>query len=100
MKPEVRPPGGAASHHAHAADHPHEHAQGNVQGHPQSPEHSHRHAHGHGSHAHAPKAPPATAVIEPRPSLLMSSASWRLAGAVGLIALLWVAVAWALSGTP
>ena len=33
-------------------------------------------------------------------SLLMSSAASRVLGAVALVALLWVAVAWALSGTP
>ncbi len=96
MKPDVQPPGGSASTHAHTADLPHEHAHGHSQPH----EHAHPHAHGHGAHGHAPKPPSATATSEPRSSLLMSSAPWRLAGAVTLIALLWAAVAWALSGTP
>ena len=96
MKPDVRPLGGAASHHAHTDDHPHVHAHGHSHPH----EHSHPHAHDHGEHSHAPKAPPAVAAGEPRSSLLMSSAPWRLAGAVVLTMLLWAAVAWALSGTP
>jgi len=33
-------------------------------------------------------------------SLLMRGAASRALGAVGMVALLWMAVAWALSGTP
>ncbi len=67
-------------------------------------DHGHGHAHGGHSHAHgatrhhhaaAPAQPPAATT-----SLLMHSALARLAGAVALIALLWAAVAWSLSGTP
>lgn len=58
--------------------------------------HTHAHAHGsgHGDHHHPP-APAAT----PRarlPSLLMAGVGTRLLGVAGLLALLWLAVAWAL----
>lgn len=76
----------------------HQHAHG----HAHDDEHAHRDAAGpdHGTHTHAAKAPLAAPATEPRTSLLMSSASLRLAGAIALSALLWAAVAWALSGTP
>lgn len=87
--------------HAHAqgsrAQEPHAHA---PHGHAPHGHGTHAHTHEpghHGNHTHAP--PPAQA-DEPRSSLLMRSAPWRLAGAVALIAVLWAAVAWALSGTP
>lgn len=71
-----------------AHDHRHEHA------------HGHAHDHAHGSvHRHG-AAPPLARPSEPHSSLLMRSAALRLAGAVALSALLWAAVAWALSGTP
>jgi hypothetical protein len=81
---------GASGSHAHSS-----HAHGPQAHTPHA--HSHEPGHHHGTHTHA--AAPAQAG-EPRPSLLMSSAPWRLAGAVALIAVLWAAVAWALSGTP
>lgn len=75
--------------------------------------HSHDHHHGHGDdahthgphggaahhdHAHAPAAP-GDAPQAPTRSLLMASSTQRVLGALGLIALLWMAVGWAvLSG--
>jgi hypothetical protein len=73
---------------------PHTHDHG-----PADHEHGHGHAHGaahpHHHPAAAPAQPPAATT-----SLLMRSALARLAGAAALIALLWTAVAWSLSGTP
>ena len=63
-------------------------------------EHSHGHAHDHGTHAHATRPSASLPPNAQRVSLLMSAAPWRLAGAVALSAVLWAAVAWALSGTP
>lgn len=63
-------------------------------------EHSHGHAHDHGTHAHAARPSASIPTNAQRASLLMSAAPWRLAGAVALSAVLWAAVAWALSGTP
>ena len=78
------------AHHSHDPHKPHDsHGHG----------HGHAHAHEHGSapHHHPRPAPqPATTVA----SLLMSSAWWRLVGAAALTACLWLAVAWALAGTP
>ena len=78
------------AHHSHDAHKPHDsHGHG----------HGHDHAHDHGSapHHHPRPAPqPATTVA----SLLMSSAWLRLVGAAALTACLWLAVAWALAGTP
>lgn len=37
---------------------------------------------------------------QPRGSLLLASAGVRISGALGLIALLWVTVAWALGAGP
>ncbi len=76
----------------------HEHAHGHAHDHG----HAHRHeaGHDHGTHAYAAPPPQASAIGKPRTSLLMSAAPLRLAGAVALSALLWAAVAWALSGTP
>ena len=78
------------AHHSHDAHKPHDsHGHG----------HGHAHAHEHGSapHHHPRPAPqPATTVA----SLLMSSAWLRLVGAAALTACLWLAVAWALAGTP
>lgn len=83
------------------------------QAHAHAPGHAHAHSHVHASgHAHAHPAghdadpaqgsalllPPKASA--PVASLLMSSALRRLAGALGLTALLWAAVAWALAGTP
>ena len=78
---------------AHAATHEHAH------GHAHDHGHAHRHEAGHDHSTHKHAAPPLQA-SEPRTSLLMSAAPLRLAGAVALSALLWAAVAWALSGTP
>lgn len=84
------PAHGPAGGHAHV--HAHDHAAG----------HDHHHGHGHdaAAHAHAPSLLLPTPAPAPVASLLMSSALLRLAGAVGLSALLWATVAWALSGTP
>jgi hypothetical protein len=57
--------------------------------------HDHGHAHGHG-HAHAHAAAPAER--EPvLPSVLMSGAAIRVAAVLTALALLWGAVAWALT---
>jgi|GEM_PF-2491036 len=80
------------AHHPHDAHKPHD-SHGHGHG------HGHDHAHDHGSapHHHPRPAPqPATTVA----SLLMSSAWLRLVGAAALTACLWLAVAWALAGTP
>jgi hypothetical protein len=69
-------------HHGHTHGHTHGHAHGDHAG--------PHHTAGHG-HAHAPP-------VSTR-SLLMASSAQRVLGALGLIALLWMAVAWAvLSG--
>ena len=84
------------SDHAH---HPHETHEAHDPQHSHGHDHAHAHAHDHGSapHHHPRPAPqPATTVA----SLLMSSAWLRLVGAAALTACLWLAVAWALAGTP
>lgn len=64
-------------------------------------QHVHGHGHGHGhdhhhGHGHAHPAPSAEreAVL---PSVLMSGAATRVAGVLAALALLWGAVAWALT---
>ena len=52
--------------------------------------HGHNHAHGHG-HRH-----PTAAAVALGPSPLARGLGFRLGWAVGLSALLWLAVAWAL----
>ena len=47
----------------------------------------------------APADPVPPAGKAPEHSLLMSSALHRMAGALGLVLLLWLAVGWALAGT-
>ncbi len=80
------------SDHAHHSHEPHDPQQS----------HGHGHDHAHGSAPHHHPRPPvkparsATTVA----SLLMSSAWLRLVGAAALTACLWLAVAWALTGTP
>lgn len=69
--------------HAHDHVHGHEHQHG----------HHHGHGHGHG-HAHAPAPAEREAVL---PSVLMSGAATRVAAVVAALALLWGAVAWALT---
>ena len=80
----------------------HDHAHDHTHGHAHDHGHAHRHAagHDHGTHTHAEQPPLSSPTSEPRSSLLMSAAPLRLVGAVALSALLWAAVAWALSGTP
>lgn len=73
-----------------------EHSQQHDHG-PAGHSHSHGEAHHHHHHTPAPAARPPAATTT---SLLMHSALARLAGAAALIALLWAAVAWSLSGTP
>lgn len=83
------------SDHAHRPNEPHDPHHSHGHGH----DHAHAHDHDHGSapHHHPRPAPqPATTVA----SLLMSSAWLRLVGAAALTACLWLAVAWALAGTP
>ena len=92
MKSDSLPRSGAESRQVGAGEPAHDHAHG----------HSHTHEHDHGTHTqtHAAQPPAGIPASDPRSSLLMSSAPLRLVGAVMLIALLWAAVAWALSGTP
>ncbi len=69
----------------------HDHAQGHVHGHAAAQAHDHgqaQHDHAHGAPQDPPPALPA--------SLLMAGAGSRLLGTLGLRALLWLAVAWAL----
>ena len=75
-----------------SSEHSHQHDHG-----PAGHSHSHGEAHHHHHHTPAPVARPPAATTT---SLLMHSALARLAGASALIALLWAAVAWSLSGTP
>ena len=54
----------------------------------------HGHGHGHGQgHVHTSPPAPHRSLL---PSLLMAGVGMRLAGVLGLLALLWTAVAWAL----
>ena len=78
----------------------HDHAHDHTHGHAHDHGHAHRHAADHGTHTHAAQPPLASPISESRSSLLMSAAPLRLAGGLALSALLWAAVAWALSGTP
>jgi hypothetical protein len=66
--------------HAHGDGHAHE-------------AHGHDHGHTHDDHAHG--APMETSPPLPA-SLLMAGAGSRLLGTLGLLVLLWLAVAWAL----
>ena len=71
--------------HGHGHDHDHDHA------------HGHHHDHHHG-HAHRPAT--AAAPIERDPvgaSVLMSGAATRVLAVLGALAVLWAAVAWALT---
>jgi ABC-type Zn2+ transport system substrate-binding protein/surface adhesin len=81
---------GHAPVHDHAHHHEHDHAAGHA--------HPHTAGHVHAAHAHAPSLLLRTHAPARVTSLLMSSALLRLAGAVGLSALLWTAVVWALAG--
>ena len=55
----------------------------------------HSHSHHHPPHGHAPRAHAPRALV-PTASLLRLSAAWRLAGAAGLVMVLWALVGWAL----
>ena len=81
-------PGGQAHKPAHGHAHAHGH------------EHHHSTDHDHSTHAYGPAPLLPKPVSAPGASLLMTSALLRFAGAIGLNAMLWAAVAWALSGTP
>ncbi|MDH4390687.1 MAG: hypothetical protein QE285_04595 [Aquabacterium sp.] len=70
----------------------HNDAQGHRHTHGHHHGHDHGHHHGHGSDA----PPPQPGGLPNPPSLLMAGATTRLAGVVGLLLLLWAAVAWAL----
>ena len=83
---------------AQTPDTTHEHAHGHAHDHGHA--HGHAAGHNHSTHTHAAPPPLASPARASRRSLLMSAAPLRLAGAVALSALLWAAVAWALSGTP
>ena len=67
------------------------HGNGDAHGHG----HLHEPAHDHGHHDHAHGAAQDTAPALPA-SLLMAGAGSRLLGTLGLLALLWLAVVWAL----
>ncbi len=58
--------------------------------------HDHAH-HGHHTHAHAHDATPALPPAAGGPSVLMLGAGARIGAALAAIALLWAAVAWALT---
>lgn len=75
-------------------------ASGHAHGHGHGPAHHHGPGHDHAAHAPGPSLRLPTPAPAPVASLLMSSALLRLAGAIGIGALLWTAVVWALSGTP
>lgn len=57
--------------------------------------HSHPHAHGSGHSPQHPMAEQALPGTKVTAGLLMTSSTKRVLGALGLIALLWLAVAWA-----
>lgn len=61
--------------------------------------HDHGHAHGHSQgHAHTPRPAPAVAERDAvAASVLMSGAATRIAVVLGALAVLWAAVAWALT---
>lgn len=60
-------------------------------------DHHHAHDHGHG-HAHHPHPVlPAAERDAVAPTVLMSGAASRIAAVLGALALLWAAVAWALT---
>lgn len=56
--------------------------------------HSHGHDHDHDHHRHPDSPAPREAVL---PSVLMSGAATRIAAVLAALALLWGAVAWALT---
>ncbi len=59
--------------------------------------HAHGHSHGH-AHSHRPAPAPAAAQREAvPPTVLMSGAVTRIAVVLGALAVLWAAVAWALT---
>jgi ABC-type Zn2+ transport system substrate-binding protein/surface adhesin len=95
VKPDREAP--RAAHeigHGHGHGHGHQHVKDE---HGREHEHAgsvHRHEHAAHHQHEKPESP------VPRTSLLMSSAVHRMAGATVLTAMLWVAVAWALSGSP
>lgn len=62
-------------------------------------DHAHHghHTHGHHAHAHDHHAAPAPQPALGGPSVLMLGAGARIGAAVAAIALLWAAVAWALT---
>ncbi len=60
-------------------------------------DHGHSHSHSHG-HAHPPHPAPAVAERDAvGSSVLMSGAATRIAAVLGALAVLWAAVAWALT---
>lgn len=68
------------------------HGDGHGHGHPHDHGHDDGHDHGHAHHDHAAGAPQDALPA----SLLMAGAGSRLLGTLGVLALLWLAVAWAL----
>lgn len=62
-------------------------------------DHAHHghHTHGHHTHAHDHHAAPAPQPLLGRASVLMLGAGARIGAALAAIALLWAAVAWALT---
>jgi hypothetical protein len=75
------------------------HDHGPAHGHTHQHDHTHGHHHGHG-HGDPHDQARGTTAAEPAAtlpfSLLMAGAGHRLLGVAGLLALLWLAVAWAL----
>lgn len=81
---------GHLGHHGHGDHQDHDHTRAHA--------HAHTHAHAHAPHAARPSAVDRAPQRETA-SLLMQSASVRVALAGGLVALLWAAVGWSLSGS-
>jgi hypothetical protein len=83
-----------SAEHLHQHGHEHDHGHGHDRdGHAHAP-----HA-GHGSHAHTPvPTSPAEAadLRHGQPSLLMRGAGARVAAALAMVGVLWLAVVWAL----
>ena len=88
MSRPVAPLAAAAPAQVGVHGHGHAHSHGHSHSHDHGHDHAHGHDHHHGAAHEAPTALP--------PSLLMAGAGSRLLGALGLLALLWLAVAWAL----
>ncbi len=84
----------STDHVHHADEHVHGHAHGHVHAHGHGDKHAHGHSHAHG---HAHEHTPARVAADDVASVLMRGAGARIGIALAAIALLWAAVAWALT---